>query len=175
MLIDLCHPLYLLAMIVGLPERGRAMFGHVTGHEAEDNAAVLLCYPNGAIGIAETSSVTRITPFTIEIHGTEGSILYSEPGIGALVAAREGDTVAERRTRRRPRLRYRSIETATAGWQEIEVAAGCARGARPVGRPCEDRVHAESEQPTSRSRCPRSCEAAYESATLERGRRRPAV
>ena len=35
------------------------------------------------------SSGRRITPFTIEIHGTEGSILYTEPGIGAFVLARQ--------------------------------------------------------------------------------------
>lgn len=121
-LIDLCHPLYLLAMILGLPKRVTAMFGHVTDREVEDNAAVLLSYASGAIAIAETSSVTRITPFTIEIHGTEGSILYSEPGIGALVAARDSDTGPGLGPDDVPRLRYRSINSPEPGWQEIEVA-----------------------------------------------------
>ncbi|HYI33202.1 MAG TPA: Gfo/Idh/MocA family oxidoreductase [Glaciibacter sp.] len=121
-LIDLCHPLYLLAMILGLPVRVATMFGHVTGHEVEDNAAVLLSYASGAIAIAETSSVTRITPFTIEIHGTEGSILYSEPGIGALVAAREGHDGPELAPDDVPRLRYRSINSPENGWQQIDVA-----------------------------------------------------
>jgi 1,5-anhydro-D-fructose reductase (1,5-anhydro-D-mannitol-forming) len=121
-LIDLCHPLYLLAMILGRPERVAAMFGHVTGREVEDNAAVLLSYASGAIAIAETSSVTRITPFTIEIHGTEGSILYSEPGIGALVAAREGVIGPECGPDDVARLRHRSSRSPESGWQEIDVA-----------------------------------------------------
>ncbi len=93
-LIDLCHPLYVLARIMGLPSSVMAGFGHVTERATEDNAAALLLYPTGAIGIAETSAVSRITPFSIEIHGTEGSILYTEPGIGALVAARSSGTAS---------------------------------------------------------------------------------
>jgi 1,5-anhydro-D-fructose reductase (1,5-anhydro-D-mannitol-forming) len=122
-LIDLCHPLYLLAMILGLPQRVTALFGHVTHREVEDNAAVMLSYASGAIAIAETSSVTRVTPFTIEIHGTDGSILYSEPGIGALVAARDAEPASILGPDDVPRLRYRSITTSERGWQEIDVAA----------------------------------------------------
>jgi 1,5-anhydro-D-fructose reductase (1,5-anhydro-D-mannitol-forming) len=121
-LIDLCHPLYLLTRIVGVPDTVMSAFGQVTGRLAEDNAAMLLSYPNGAIGIAETSYVTRITPFTIEIHGTEGSILYSEPGIGALVSARRnGSPSPSDGPDDRPRLRYRTLSTGDSGWQEVEV------------------------------------------------------
>lgn len=121
-LIDLCHPLYLLAMILGLPDRVVSILGRVTDHEIEDNAAVLLSYASGAIAIAETSYVTRITPFTIEIHGTDGSILYSEPGIGALVAAREGVAATDPGPDDLPRLRYRSTTSPEPGWQEVAVA-----------------------------------------------------
>ena len=121
-LIDLCHPLYLLARIIGTPQSVVGTFGHVTGRRTEDNAAVLLSYPNGAIGIAETSSVTRITPFTIEVHGTEGTILYSEPGIGALVAARNGEGPARGDgPEEHPRLRVRSTRTGTSGWQDVDL------------------------------------------------------
>jgi len=102
----------------------------VTGRELEDNATVVLSYPDGAVGIAETSSVSAITPFMIEIHGTEGSILYTEPGIGAFVLARQ-----ERAEGRddsgndgalgpddRPRLRVRSTSPASA-WRDVEVRA----------------------------------------------------
>jgi len=127
-LIDLCHPVYLLAALMGRPDRVSAVLGHVTGRELEDTATVVLAFPDGAVGIAETSSVSAITPFLIEIHGTEGSILYAEPGIGALVLARqerEGGSVgpgnhAELGPDDRPRLRVRSSRPPTS-WRDIDV------------------------------------------------------
>ena len=77
-MIDLgCHPMYLTRYFLGMPESVSASYGYVTGREAEDNAVVTLRYPNGALGIVETGFVTRFSPFTIEAHGTEGSVLYS--------------------------------------------------------------------------------------------------
>jgi 1,5-anhydro-D-fructose reductase (1,5-anhydro-D-mannitol-forming) len=127
-LIDLCHPVYLLAAFLGRPDRVSAVLGHVTGRELEDNATAVLSFPDGAVGIAETSSVSAITPFTIEIHGTEGSILYTEPGIGAFVLARQElpESGADSRNEGapgpddRPRLRVRSTSPGSA-WRDIEV------------------------------------------------------
>lgn len=85
-LIDLCHPVYLTRAFLGRPEGVSAIFGHVTGRAVDDNAAVLLRYPSGAIGVAETSYVAQYAPFSIEVHGTQGSVLYSETGIGEMVA-----------------------------------------------------------------------------------------
>jgi 1,5-anhydro-D-fructose reductase (1,5-anhydro-D-mannitol-forming) len=99
-LIDLCHPLYLTLLICGLPTTAASGFGHVAGRTVEDNAAVVMTWPDGALAIAETSAATRITPFSIEVHGTGGSILYSEPGIGALVhGRRHPDAVPAEATR----------------------------------------------------------------------------
>lgn len=126
-LIDLCHPLYVLARIMGLPNSLMAGFGHVTQRETEDNAAVMMVYPTGAIGIAETSAVSRMTPFTIEIHGTEGSILYSEPGIGALVAARTHVGGAGDSPDDVPRMRYRNTEDALQDWHEVDIAPDAPR------------------------------------------------
>lgn len=92
-LIDLCHPVYLLAKIVGTPASVSTALGYVTGRDVEDNAMTVMSYPGGALGIAETSYVTRITPFTIEVHGTEGSLIYTEPGIGEKI--RTVDAVAD--------------------------------------------------------------------------------
>jgi 1,5-anhydro-D-fructose reductase (1,5-anhydro-D-mannitol-forming) len=122
-LIDLCHPVYLLALIAGLPETASSGFGHVTRRAVEDNAAVLLTYGHGAVGIAETTATSRITPFSIEVHGTAGSILYSEPGIGALVRAhREPDAPTGDTRDDIAALRVFAGVGATAGWREIEVA-----------------------------------------------------
>ncbi len=76
-MIDLgCHPMYLARLFLGLPESVSAHYGYVTGREVEDNAVVVLHYPQGALGIVEAGFVNRFSPFTIEIHGTEGSLLY---------------------------------------------------------------------------------------------------
>jgi 1,5-anhydro-D-fructose reductase (1,5-anhydro-D-mannitol-forming) len=85
-LIDLCHPVYLTRAFLGRPEGVSAIFGHVTGRAVEDNAVVTLHYPSGAIGVAETAYVAQYAPFSIEVHGTQGSVVYSETGIGEMVA-----------------------------------------------------------------------------------------
>jgi len=77
-LIDLgCHPMYTVRLLLGMPQSLYASFGYVTGKEVEDNAVVTLNYNNGAIGIVEAAFVNSASPFTLELHGTMGSALYS--------------------------------------------------------------------------------------------------
>lgn len=79
-LIDLgCHPMYLTRLFLGLPTSVSANFGYVTGRAVEDNAVAVLNYPQGALGVVEAGFVNRYSPFTIEIHGTEGSLFYGTP------------------------------------------------------------------------------------------------
>ncbi|RAP76510.1 Gfo/Idh/MocA family protein [Paenibacillus montanisoli] len=76
-LIDLgCHPVYLNRLFLGQPESVNATFGYVTGKAVDDNTVTVLRYENGAIGIAETGFVNPCSPFCVEIHGTEGSLLF---------------------------------------------------------------------------------------------------
>jgi predicted dehydrogenase len=85
-LIDLgCHPMYLTRLFLGMPDRVTASYGHVTGRPVEDNAVALLHYPSGAIGVVEAGFVNPHSPFTIEVHGTEGSLLYGTPEARILV------------------------------------------------------------------------------------------
>ncbi|WP_274651780.1 Gfo/Idh/MocA family protein [Paenibacillus humicola] len=78
-LIDLgCHPMYLTRLFLGLPQSVSASYGYVTGKDVEDNAAVLLHYGK-AIGIVEAGFVNSHSPFCVEIHGTEGTLLYGLP------------------------------------------------------------------------------------------------
>jgi 1,5-anhydro-D-fructose reductase (1,5-anhydro-D-mannitol-forming) len=93
-LIDLCHPAYLTLLFLGRPESISATLTSVTGRAVDDNAVVTLRYANGAIGIAETGFVTRASPFMIEAHGTEGSLLFDISGIGEMVARRMNPSVA---------------------------------------------------------------------------------
>ena len=79
-MIDLgCHPMYLARLFLGLPESVSARYGYVTGRTVEDNAVAMLSYPGGALGVVEAGFVNRFSPFTIEVHGTEGSLLYGTP------------------------------------------------------------------------------------------------
>ncbi|XID92913.1 Gfo/Idh/MocA family protein [Paenibacillaceae bacterium WGS1546] len=79
-LIDLgCHPMYLVRWFLGMPESVSASFGYVTGKEVEDNAVAVLRYPDGAIGIVEAGFVNSHSPFSIELHGTEGTLLFGFP------------------------------------------------------------------------------------------------
>ncbi|WP_211747579.1 Gfo/Idh/MocA family oxidoreductase [Paenibacillus sp. Marseille-Q4541] len=73
-----CHPMYLAHLFLGLPSQVSASYGYVTGREVEDNAAVTLRYENGAIAIVEAGFVNKHSPFSFEVHGTEGSLLYSD-------------------------------------------------------------------------------------------------
>lgn len=101
-LIDLgCHPMYLAALFLGMPESVSATFGYVSGKDVEDNAVAVLKYPSGAAAVVEAGFVNARSPFAIEIHGTKGTLLYGAP---------ETDRI------------YLSSEALTEkGWQEIEV------------------------------------------------------
>ncbi|MCM3701500.1 Gfo/Idh/MocA family protein [Paenibacillus macerans] len=89
-LIDLgCHPMYLARLFLGeFPVVVSARFGALTGKPVEDNAAVLLGAESGAVGIVEAGFVNSFSPFTIEVHGTEGSLLYGTPEEKLLVRTR---------------------------------------------------------------------------------------
>jgi 1,5-anhydro-D-fructose reductase (1,5-anhydro-D-mannitol-forming) len=79
-MIDLgCHPMYLTRLFMGLPETVSGHYGYVLGKEVEDNAVTILNYKNGGIGVVEAGIVNAHSPFTMEIHGTEGSLLYGTP------------------------------------------------------------------------------------------------
>jgi 1,5-anhydro-D-fructose reductase (1,5-anhydro-D-mannitol-forming) len=82
-----CHPLYLARLFLGgMPASVSAAYGHITDRAVEDNAVVTMQRPNGAIGIAETGFVNPRSPFTIEIHGTNGSLLFGTPEPRLLVS-----------------------------------------------------------------------------------------
>jgi len=80
-LIDLgCHPMYLTRLFLNQEITGvSANFGYITGKEVEDNAVVSLYTATGAIGVVEAGFVNSYSPFSIEVHGTEGTLLYGTP------------------------------------------------------------------------------------------------
>jgi 1,5-anhydro-D-fructose reductase (1,5-anhydro-D-mannitol-forming) len=99
-LIDLgCHPMYLARLFLGMPQTVSATFGHVTGKSVEDNAVVVLGYASGACAVVEAGFVNARSPFFIELHGTQGTLIYGAP---------ESDRL------------YLNVE-GTDGWQELPL------------------------------------------------------
>ncbi|QLG40911.1 Gfo/Idh/MocA family oxidoreductase [Paenibacillus sp. E222] len=91
-LIDLgCHPMYLTNLFLGQEVTGvNANFGYVTGKEVEDNAVATLFTDSGAIGVVEAGFVNSHSPFAIEVHGTEGTLLYGTPENKLLIRTNVG-------------------------------------------------------------------------------------
>ncbi len=95
-MIDLgCHPMYLTRLFMGLPESVSAHYGYVQGTEVEDNAVTILNYKNGGKGVVEAGFVNAHSPYTIEIHGTEGSLLYGTPDNKLLVRSNKSPAFSE--------------------------------------------------------------------------------
>ena len=95
-MVDLgCHPMYLTRLFAGLPDSVQASYGNITGRAVEDNAVAVLRYPNGRLGVVEAGFANRHSPFTIEVHGTEGSLLYGTPEPKLLVRAGEATDWSE--------------------------------------------------------------------------------
>lgn len=78
-LIDLgAHPIYLTNRLVGPAKAVTARLTTIYGFEVDDNAAALVEYESGVLGILEASFVSS-NSFLLELHGTEG-ILMMENG-----------------------------------------------------------------------------------------------
>ncbi|GGG00469.1 Gfo/Idh/MocA family protein [Paenibacillus abyssi] len=92
-LIDLgCHPMYLTRLFLGEePVDVSARYSFITGKEVEDNAVSVLSTKSGAIGIVEAGFVNSHSPFTIEIHGTDGTLMYGTPDAKLLLRTSRGD------------------------------------------------------------------------------------
>ncbi|GAB2557655.1 Gfo/Idh/MocA family protein [Gracilibacillus alcaliphilus] len=82
-LIDLgAHPIYLTNRLAG-PARSVSAVLQSTGdkYDVDDNAAVLVDYQSGAIGILETSFLSSGSPFQLELYGTQGTLLVEEEAV----------------------------------------------------------------------------------------------
>ena len=77
-MIDLgAHPMYLIPWIMGKPAEVASAFTYFTGHKVEDNAVTVMKFENGAIAVSETGFITAFSPFALELHGTEGSLMIT--------------------------------------------------------------------------------------------------
>lgn len=69
------HSMYLLDMLLGMPDTISSVFTHVTGRAVEDNAVSVFRYANGAIASSETGFTASEDPFSLEICGSKGTLL----------------------------------------------------------------------------------------------------
>ncbi|MBE6617456.1 MAG: Gfo/Idh/MocA family oxidoreductase [Ruminococcaceae bacterium] len=70
-----CHPMYLLAYILGKPKRVTGLFTSPYGTPVDENAVAIAEFNGGAIGVAETGFISTGAPQTVEILGTKGAML----------------------------------------------------------------------------------------------------
>lgn len=75
-----CHPMYILAYLLGKPKRICGMFSAPFGTQVDENAVSVIEFENGAIGVAETGFVSYNSPQTLEIYGTEGTLIAHGEG-----------------------------------------------------------------------------------------------
>jgi 1,5-anhydro-D-fructose reductase (1,5-anhydro-D-mannitol-forming) len=76
-----CHPVYLVQRFLGAdPDTVSATYRSLTGRALEDHAVVTVGYADGRIGVIEASLVS-VPRFSIELHGTAGSLVYSDAGL----------------------------------------------------------------------------------------------
>lgn len=70
------HPYYLVHHFAGMPESVTAHYLSTSGHDVEDQALVVLAYPGRATGVAEASFLGGAIGHVIEIHGSDGTLLF---------------------------------------------------------------------------------------------------
>ncbi|WP_172249580.1 Gfo/Idh/MocA family protein [Saccharibacillus deserti] len=124
-LIDLgCHPMYLSALFLGEPVTGvSATFGYVTGREVEDNAQATLSTASGAIASVEAGFVNAHSPFAVEVHGTEGTLLYGTPENKLLLRSKRDTSASEWTEQSLPENRESAFEQWVRHIQEGTTAS----------------------------------------------------
>lgn len=94
------HPNYQAAFLLGKPQRAVAMFDRMMcKQDVEDNAVSVFAFENNALAVLETGFITPHSPWVMEIHGTQGSLMAT------------GD-----------RVRIRSEKLPMRGWYEPDAA-----------------------------------------------------
>lgn len=78
-LVDLgAHPIYLANRFGGNPISVQASFQYTYGHAVEDSASALVDYDSGAVATLEVGFTSGGSPFLLEVHGTQGSVLVED-------------------------------------------------------------------------------------------------
>lgn len=88
------HPMYMLSWFGGAPKRVSGMFNNLFGTSSDENAAALIEFENGTIGIGETSFIAHNTPDVLEIYGTEATLLIWDKQIKLSVGGKDYEAPA---------------------------------------------------------------------------------
>jgi 1,5-anhydro-D-fructose reductase (1,5-anhydro-D-mannitol-forming) len=76
-----CHPAYLTRLFHGAtPASVTASYGRLTGRAVEDQASVAADFGDGRLGLIEASNVTTPGAYTLELRGTDATILFGFGG-----------------------------------------------------------------------------------------------
>ncbi|MFZ2537953.1 MAG: Gfo/Idh/MocA family oxidoreductase [Oscillospiraceae bacterium] len=84
------HPMYLSLYFMGEPKSVSSVFTSSAGKGIDDNCVSVLEYATGAIGISETSFLSKNCPFSLEINGTCGHIYMSDNIDGIQISNKDG-------------------------------------------------------------------------------------
>jgi 1,5-anhydro-D-fructose reductase (1,5-anhydro-D-mannitol-forming) len=86
-----CHPVYLTQLFLGAqPDTVSATYRSIAERGLEDNAVVVVGYPDQKIGVIEAGFASS-NPFTIELFGTDGTLAYTDAGNVLLVNGEQVD------------------------------------------------------------------------------------
>jgi scyllo-inositol 2-dehydrogenase (NAD+) len=78
-LIDLgAHPIYLCNRLAGRVRAVTARLSSLFQLPVDDTSAAIVEYESGALGIVETGFSSGRSPFLLELHGTDGSLLIED-------------------------------------------------------------------------------------------------
>lgn len=75
-LMDLgCHPMYTACWLLGRPKRISAMLTAPFGSKVDESATATIEFENGAVCTGETSFVSYHTPGSVEIYGSDATLV----------------------------------------------------------------------------------------------------
>lgn len=75
-LMDLgCHPMYMATWLLGKPKRLSALLTQPMGSKVDEAATVSVEFENGAVATGETSFVSFQTPGSVEVYGTDATLV----------------------------------------------------------------------------------------------------
>lgn len=90
------HPYYLVHHFAGMPESITAHYLSTSGHDVEDQALVVCNYPGKLTGVAEASFLGGAIGHFIEIHGSDGTLLFDfDNGLRTKLRGDEGWTTRQ--------------------------------------------------------------------------------
>ena len=70
------HPMYLCSYLLGKPKRIVSMFNRLYNTPVDDNCVSVIEFGNKAIAVSETGFVSDSSPFSFELTGTNGTLIY---------------------------------------------------------------------------------------------------